>query len=129
MRPVARIERDRENVGCAIGKLLRGLAQAAGADVTHQGIARDRGEGPGQVVGGDLAAYRDVIERDRLAQAAFDQPDCFLSWVHEAKSSKRRFGSLDSSCACPARSKVRKCPPPTLTTVADFARPRRDGRP
>jgi hypothetical protein len=82
VRPVARLERHRQDVGGTGGERLRGFGQAAAAHVAHRRMAGHRAEGPRHVEAGDAAGVRDLLERDVAREVAFDEPERFSDGIH-----------------------------------------------
>jgi len=98
VRAVARVESDAENVRCAVAKLPGRLAQAPRAHVAHERMAGDCVERAGQMILRDAALRRHGLERDRLAQVAFDEPKRLLHRIQGREPSEARRRALDRSC-------------------------------
>jgi hypothetical protein len=82
VRAVVRLQRQFEDIGCAAGERTRRLAEPPRTHITHHGKPGRGGEGANHVEARDSGDARDLVERQRAGEMAFDKPERFLGRVH-----------------------------------------------
>ena len=83
---VPRLERDRQDVGRAVGELPRGFGQPPCADIAHDGLVQRIAEGPRHVEPRYAGSRGDIVEGYVLAEVAFDIPERFHHGVQHGFS-------------------------------------------
>ena len=101
VRAVIRIQRDLEDVGRAARERARRLGEAAGAHIAHHRKPGRGGERPHHVEARDAGDGRDLVERQRLGEMAFDEPERLLGGIHGSRLS---FEARPSCTLCGARA-------------------------
>src|SRR3954454_16384434 len=87
VRAVIRIQRDAEDIGCAVGEGTRGLAETARAYIAHHRKSGRGGERTHEVETRHAGNCRDFVERQRLCKVALDTPERLLRRIHRQRSS------------------------------------------
>src|SRR5262249_6639536 len=86
-------ERDIEDVARAARQCPRRLAQSPRAEVAHGRLTEGGVEGVGEVMARDAANRGDLVQGDRVAIMAFDEPERLAGGVH-AKVNPRNLSWL-----------------------------------
>jgi hypothetical protein len=79
-------ERDIEDVRRAVGQPPRRLAQPPGPRKGEHRLADDSGEGAGEMKARKAGHAGHIVERERLADVAFDVPERLGDRLHAAPS-------------------------------------------
>ena len=87
VRAVIRLQRQGEDIRRAVCQRPRRLGETPCAHIAHDGKSRRGGERPHHVEARDSGNARDLVERQRIGQMAFDKPERLLGGIHGQRPS------------------------------------------
>lgn len=96
VRTVSGIQRDGQDVRCAVGQCAGRLGETAAAHVPRKGVSRDVGERSSHVVARHVGDARDVFERDLVSEMTFDIPERLADRIHRQSDSPQLSACISS---------------------------------